>query len=523
MISKFFYIVICITSILSTIPQFAYSLSVETHEALNERISKGAWNGFSLDNYLKSNLALNNGVNTNLNNNKIYDWIKLGGRYEDRPPNYISYIRSVNHFHDPLATSLSTAGFSGIWDTGFLSGISSVEWSQWPLGAQTIQVLGSGNYSWYDVRDYFYKALTSTDKTTRDNNFADIFRGLGQAMHLVEDMSVPEHARNDGHYSDAYEEYVRAHPSLVDSATASPIFFSMAALIQPSVYGTAAPVPIANLFDTNQYDGTNISVTYNQNIGLAEYANANFFSPDTIFKNYPHPAKVNTTAAQVEQYARDGKRDTVYYIQGYTSQRLAAYSYLNKWLLFDQWKYNLDDFVYEDYASQLLPRAVGYSAGLLNYFFRGNIELTIPSTGIYAQTDNATTGFTRITLLAKNITPGTEEMTSGSIELVVRYKLAHDDPFQSNPVATDTEFTYVTVPESNNVNSIPRGSATVLTFGTGQSTIIPLWTTDVYLQVVFKGRLGNEDGAIAVGLKDISEPTPVDLFNNMDKICLFGS
>jgi len=28
-----------------------------------------------------------------------------------------------------------------------------------------------------------------------------------------------------------------------------------------------------------------------------------------------------------------------------------------------------------DYASQLIPRAVGYSAGLLNYFFRGDIRL----------------------------------------------------------------------------------------------------------------------------------------------------
>ena len=35
----------------------------------------------------------------------------------------------------------------------------------------------------------------------------------------------------------------------------------------------------------------------------------------------------------------------------------------------------LDDNVYKDYASLLLPRAVGYSAGLINYFFRGKINM----------------------------------------------------------------------------------------------------------------------------------------------------
>ena len=46
---------------------------------------------------------------------------------------------------------------------------------------------------------------------------------------------------------------------------------------------------------------------------------------------------------------------------------------------------------------------------------------------------------------------------------------------------------------------------------------------NVYFQVVYKGWLGNEDGAVAVGFKDISEPTPIDIFNNMDMICLYNT
>ncbi|MGH7930585.1 MAG: hypothetical protein ACREQV_22675 [Candidatus Binatia bacterium] len=36
--------------------------------------------------------------------------------------------------------------------------------------------------------------------------------------------------------------------------------------------------------------------------------------------------------------------------------------------------FRFDDRVYEDYARLLPPRAVGYSAGLLDYFFRGRLK-----------------------------------------------------------------------------------------------------------------------------------------------------
>ena len=187
----------------------------------------------------------------------------------------------------------------------------------------------------------------------------------------------------------------------------------------------------------------------------------------------------------------------------------------------------LDGGVYSDYASLLLPRAVGYSAGLLQYFFRGNIEVTLPDSGVYAQTDNVNQKFTQVKLKAKNTTPNGEEMTDGSVELVVKFKVAHENPFQSKPVETDAEFTYIVVPEANGVRSIPRDQPRELVFNLTSSPI-PLYATDVYLQVVYHGKLGQvtngsfvgEDLAVAVGFKDISEPTPVDIFNDMDRICL---
>ncbi len=375
-------------------------------------------------------------------------------------------------------------------------------------------------------------------------------------MHLIEDAAQPDHVRNDAHPEDSlfkknplngsryFETWAKEEDDLINSFATNPIYPNV-----PLNISHDGLAPITQLFDTDLYDGLNASAGINQ--GIAEYTNANFFSDDTVFAAerystnhrhyFPFPRKESTDLASFIAGTKptetiiddDGNTATGVWISktsdgeaighfvraSYLSDKI--YALFGEGTLFYSTFYR-DEECHKDYASLLIPRAVGYSAGLLDYFFRGSIEITIPDIGIYAQSGDASAGFTRITLLAKNITPGTEEMTGGSIELVVRYKLAQDDPFQSNPVPTDTEFTYVTVPESNNANSIPRGSATVLTFGTGQSTIIPLWATDVYLQVVFRGRLGNEDGAVAVGFKDISEPTPVDLFNNMDKICLNG-
>jgi hypothetical protein len=72
--------------------------------------------------------------------------------------------------------------------------------------------------------------------------------------------------------------------------------------------------------------------------------------------------------------------------------------------------YSLNRFNYTDHASQLVPRAVAYSAGLIDYFFRGKLEISLPTEEVYAIVDHKTVnakdthGFTRIKLTLKNVT-----------------------------------------------------------------------------------------------------------------------
>lgn len=202
MTTQFIKIVAFLIVILLMNFQSVYSLNVETHMAINGTIAKGNMNDFSLDSYLKNNLGISEGVNEYFNYKKIYEWLQVGGKYEDEPPWSIPYIRSLNHFHNPITEE----GFKGDC-FGLSLCVSSTVWALMPLGTQSST---TGNYSWLDARDYYYKALISSTKTERDTNFAETFRGLGQLMHLVQDASVPEHARNDFHiWGEGYEAKMR--------------------------------------------------------------------------------------------------------------------------------------------------------------------------------------------------------------------------------------------------------------------------------------------------------------------------
>ena len=482
---------------------FSIVAAAESYETnVHQAITSQAVTASGTDSVLKTMLGI-----TSLdkyNNSTAIEWMESGSDTEDNFP------RWLNHFYDP------TTGL------GLLNGKSSLQWAK---------DSSNNEWDWTRARYSYYSALTSTQTSARSTWFAHLFRGLGQIMHLIQDKAVPAHVRNDAHIPvlnsqrDMYERYTSNAVRGIDQ-NGIPI---------PRLnFGGYTPVELSifNNLDTFWINGGK---------GLAEYTNRNFLSRNTNIDDamYALPAPIGdwttTETAGSNQY-------TVKYLQGYATDnyrfseskpisRLSAYSYMdfemNKYG-YTQRVYSLNDKIHKEYADLLVPRAVGYSAGLLNYFFRGSIEITVPSNGVYSMIDATQPGFdpssatfTGIKLRAKNTTPN-EDMTDGSIQLVVKYKVAQDDPFQGGPVATTPDFSYIVVPEKNNIRVLSRTAATELNFDLSQ-TPMPIRATDVYLQIVYHGKLGNEDGAVAVGFKDIGEPTPLDLLNNMDKICLYST
>lgn len=309
-----------------------------------------------------------------VNGKKIKDWFHDGAKEEDIP-----LVRSYNHFHDPTK-SWDKAGLDD-YVLGILhvKGDSSVLWAQNPdqkyIASDGTVYDVNGTWSWPKARDYYYQALISTDKMVREQNFANTFRTLGQVMHLLGDSAVPEHVRNEEHALGWHYEKWCEQNSATLNTTATVIDYS---ITNNSL--VSGLIPITNFWDTMPSPGYNLNP-----IGLSEYTNFNFLGRDTIFKNYTYPEKPNTLYLE-PIIAEDGTTDYRVYFSGATSDgqninHLASTGYLWSELSavypdgVDDSRFNLDDKCFEDYSPILVPKAIGFSAGLLNYFFRGEITM----------------------------------------------------------------------------------------------------------------------------------------------------
>jgi len=533
--------ILCLTSFifyLNVIVPCAYPLEIETHDLINTVISDNvSHGGFALGFYFSNALLLEKGTDEIVDGNTINAWLGIGGRYEDGSPGCQQYDRSRNHFHNPLTET----GFSGFF-FGFLGGMSAVNWAQLPDNVQQTKLVLScpgDNYSWSDVRNYFFQGLTSQNNDVRGTSLAKAFRGIGQLMHLVEDMSVPQHVRDDFHVLYNYEKWINQYlgDAFLQYYMNHPFFPDDSILRRTSAFDNAS-VPIANLFDTNQYDGTDPNVTLRSDIGLAEYTNANFFSDDTIFSRFPFPSW-----SQVEAYEENvGGENRIYLrklkdVGGQPVEHIAHFlgtRWMYKYSPADikQLLVKLDGRVYADYARELIPRAVGYSFQLMKYFFRGSLEVSRPDENVYSVIDGSVSqSFHKIKAKVMNNTPG-EEAGSGTLYAVAKYKIrsdylpdmSHDPPNQPPP---EVDYSYsvsapVTIDNSIEALRLKADNPNSYLFDFSASPI-PAGITDLSLMVVFKGTLGYEpDSAIAVGSNDLMEPAHHVYFNLTDMFAING-
>ncbi|MGH7321375.1 MAG: hypothetical protein ACRELA_17350, partial [Candidatus Rokuibacteriota bacterium] len=286
------------------------------------------------------------------------DWVRIGGRDEDIPLN-----RVLNHFYDPHYDVSLT--FS-------LGGAKAPDWALEDAGD-----LAGQNHSYKDARQAFYDGLTLASRTSRERELGHTFYALGHVIHLIQDLTVAEHTRDDLHLfigSDAslYEKYLKNKTDLFDL--------------------TAAQAPVA-------IRARDLWVNA-QGTGIAKFTNANFVSADTNFtelrtgaqaERYPSPvldlARVDTAPTGT---CRDGAdppasvTPVVFYGNSMsdpvTSQllqnpRMTAASLFDSYLVARAKPpiFSLNCFTVDAAAEILLPRASAHSAALLDFFFRGRL------------------------------------------------------------------------------------------------------------------------------------------------------
>ncbi|HZX36268.1 MAG TPA: hypothetical protein VFF54_07265 [Thermodesulfobacteriota bacterium] len=306
-----------------------------------------------------------NGLNVN-SNKTVID----GSEWEDGETEVDH--RWYNHYYDPVnARGLSLSGFGTI-------GKTSKEWA-YDGGGGYSRYPSPNYYSWVKAREYMYKGLTGRDfagntvasnQTERNNYFKGMFRSVGQVVHLVQDLAQPSHVRNDPHAS-KYENYIGSiilNPSRLEDWT-------QANEGVVNGYLNLAGMPKSFLGFNNYFDT------------FASFTNTNFLSDDTIFKNYSMPSEEQTGIVYDAVEDGDGHKGLgIYYVKTgglLTGHKLANAGYLwydlsfhraLKAIIFDT-ALKIDDKVAQENAQKLIPMAVEFSAGLLNYFFRGSIDM----------------------------------------------------------------------------------------------------------------------------------------------------
>lgn len=227
-------------------------------------------------------------------------WIVQGSVDEDAAPRYL------NHYYNPVTNS----GLND-WDEFLrmdVDGISAKEWAQNQGG----YISHAGDYSEPAILENY-----------RIGNKERAYQGVGHILHLMQDMSVPAHTRNDSHAGgDPYENWAKQNGS-VESSKAS--FIS-----------------VENLDDA-----------FN---GLAAYSSNNFFSQDTIVVNKPLEKIINKEG-NIYFYCRDNLNNKFICLR--EIEKLGKIYFVIS-----------DPVVHLDYWNLLSLKAVGYSAGVIDYFVK---------------------------------------------------------------------------------------------------------------------------------------------------------
>jgi hypothetical protein len=493
---------------------------------------------------------------------------------------YGNFNRFCNHFFDPTQSFNRAATFA-------LCALSVYQdAANWALGTNDAFASPTTGFSARrnhftatDAREALYRAVTGqrkdgstvgtgnadADFTTRKSYYATMFRALGDVMHLNQDMAQPQHTRNESHAgigggwniggNPAYEKRTDSRAKGEGRVDVNGALTPLPALN----YGSYGAPRFARLSD---YWSTAPGLPVPTGKGMADYSNPGFFTLDNNYGStrYQSPRSVP------ELYTRDSKTFiagsssvTMTYLRGSVADAQSGSA--DSILLTKEgvWKdlvtgatseppaYTLDNVIFDDMASLLVPRAVGYSTGILDYFFRGKMQITPPDGGVYALLDHSKVsidsgelrsnfkGFAKIKIKLSAPANGNDGQAQsfGGGKLLAAVKFRRNTCFDNDltqftgldQVGADGNPKYQgcrTLAEEIIVSDPVNGGGTftpttdpqplTLTF----SRQLPLNATDVRLQVVYRGKLGAEDDEVVVATQDLSEPTFFSYMNASD-------
>jgi len=335
------------------------------------------------------------------------DAILYGAYFED----VIKATISFNHFFDPqwgggIGRGLTVGPFMGLT----IRGVASPHWITEDVATYPDQF-----YSITKGQQALFNAFTAYTPSERAAQFGFAFQSIGHLVHHVQDMAQPQHVRNEPHLHDdvipipnhPIQHKWALPPAEYELRTKKlfPTADSMAAVIAA---GPAYAVPVFSrapdyFSNVTPYSGMADFTAMNYvafvvNLGQAGYT-ATLRDGAWVVSNtspefpLPHGVNVDGTSKRIEllpaPYQASAPGAKAYYVVGNVfdgasntsryNQRLARESALG-WALEKAGGVRLfsggDENVWSDGYKILFPRAVAFSAGLINHFFRGKLSFS---------------------------------------------------------------------------------------------------------------------------------------------------
>ena len=479
----------------------------------------------------------------------IYDtagFVAEGAYDEDQGDN------ALNHFYDPVyERGLSIPVVCGVIKT------CEPSW-RWMIEPADIT---NQNYSLADARTFLYHALTLNEGAPADSsklrgqNMASMFLALGHVQHHMQDMTQPQHVRNDVHYDkftipfystpSRYEAYTAAQSDAIApyAAAGSPVYPSPAFKVPRDFWSNSAQLGVAQFTNSNFVSyGTNFSFDNGVANANRTYRNPlpgapHDYTVGEIFGTVPTGIQsicgLQGADCTMTMYATsvEAKASTLSLFDqdlGPRGLKVLYVSDIGPATYYTEKLFALNRFNFADAHPMLINAAVSYSAGMINYFFRGKLNVLPPDSGPYAVIEPAVNpgGFSTLKFKIQNNTAG-EALSDGAVTVVAKfhrngcYKPDLSGEFYLNssgqlitPCANYRSVEdYVRVaPVEPIALGIGESKDMTVTF----SDPIPLDATDLILQVLYRGKVGDEDSGMALGAADLSEPTYLSVLNATD-------
>ncbi len=267
------------------------------------------------------------------------DWLMQGAQEEDTPP------RWINHFYNPITGEGWTAEKLGGVDSKVLALLSSFALSsRAPISSKNWAKNRSaqGDYWRYGGDQTWQRAIELYAAGDRKGGLI----ALGHTLHLLEDLTVPDHSRNDTHAG-----------LLGDKGS------SYEAYAQNQATGKIKDLKIAENLLGRGVKPLNLPILDDYFNVNAKYSHDNFFSDDTI-QSLPYPVIESVTFFQIGNDK---------FIRGFAKNNNDRYSIVIAKVLADG---SYSDFSISDplimsaYWERLSKQAVVSGAGAINLFFQ---------------------------------------------------------------------------------------------------------------------------------------------------------